>query len=50
MDQLGEARAEMAEALRVGPGFAVAATRFLFKHPKDGEHYYEGLRKAGLEK
>jgi len=50
MDQLGEARAEMAEALRVGPGFAVAATRFLFKHSKDGEHYYEGLRKAGLEK
>ena len=50
LGQLDEARAEVAEALRLRPGFTIGATRRLapFKHAKDDKHYVDALRKAGL--
>jgi adenylate cyclase len=51
--QLGkfdEARAEAAEMLRIDPKYTISrAARMLpFKRPEDAEHYFDGLRKAGL--
>src|SRR5262245_7313706 len=43
-------RAEVAEALRVEPGFPFQVGRRLtaFKYPRDDQPFFDGLRKAGL--
>jgi adenylate cyclase len=52
--QLGnneKARAEAAEVLRIEPKYTVEGTQARlsgFKRTQDAEHYFEGLRKAGL--
>jgi adenylate cyclase len=52
--QLGQqkaARAEAAEILRLEPAYTVDGTGRklgVFKFPEDAEHYFDGLRKAGL--
>jgi len=48
--QVGEARAEAAEVLRINPGFTIQSYKRIdvFKDPKDTEHRLDGLRKAGL--
>ena len=52
--QLGnieKARAEAAEALRIDPRWTIegAGMRLnTFKRAEDAEHYFDGLRKAGL--
>jgi len=48
--QLDEARAEVAEVLRLRPGYTISAARCLapFKHAKDDKHYFDALRRAGL--
>jgi adenylate cyclase len=46
-----EAHAEAAEVLRIDPKFTIDGTQrrlALFKHPEDAEHFFDGLRKAGL--
>jgi hypothetical protein len=50
LGQLEEARAEVAEVLRIDPGFTIELSkRFtIFKDPKDVEHRIDGLGKAGL--
>jgi adenylate cyclase len=48
LGRIEEARWEMADALRTGPKLALSIVKFLFKHGKDAEHYYEGLLMAGL--
>ena len=51
LGQVEEARAEAAEVLRLGPSFTISgAGRRLsaFKSPQDDEHFFDGLRKAGL--
>ena len=50
LGQLEEAKAEVAEVLRIDPGFTIEIwKRFtIFKDPKDVEHRIDGLRKAGL--
>ena len=50
--QLKEARAEVAEVLRVNPGFTIESLKRLapYKDPKDTEHHIDGARKAGLPK
>ena len=52
LGQLEEARAEIAEVLRIDPGFTVAKSKqtylYFFKNPSDAEHNIDGLRKAGL--
>ena len=52
--QLGnieKARAEAAEALRIEPKFTIEGTQARlssFKRTEDAEHYFDGMRKAGL--
>ena len=52
--QLGnieQARAEAAEVLRNDPKWTIDGTQALvtpFKRPEDAEHFFDGLRKAGL--
>jgi adenylate cyclase len=52
--QLGqheEARAEVAEVLRLQPNYTISGTArrvIAFKHAKDDKHFFDGLRKAGL--
>jgi adenylate cyclase len=51
LGRLEQARAEAAEVLRIQPGFTVTGTprrTMVFKSAQDGEHYFEGLRMAGL--
>jgi adenylate cyclase len=52
LGQLEEARAEIAEVLRIDPDFTVAKSKqtylYFFKNPSDAEHNIDGLRKAGL--
>ena len=50
MGHLDEARAEAVEALRVAPNFSLSGFRPLFglKNPRDENHLFDGLRKAGL--
>jgi adenylate cyclase len=51
MGRLEEARAEAAEIMRLQPKYTIGgvARRIVaFKHAKDAEHYFGGLRKAGL--
>ena len=46
-----EARAEVAEVLRMNPKYSIDGTQRrinIFKLPADAEHYFEGLRMAGL--
>ena len=51
--QLDEARAEAAEVLRIEPRYTIDGTArraagAWIKSPDDAEHYFDGLRKAGL--
>jgi len=50
LGQLEEARKEVAEVLRINPGFTIESWKRLavYKDPKDAEHRIDGLRKAGL--
>jgi adenylate cyclase len=50
LGKLDEARAEAAEVLRIDPKWTISkGARLLpFKRPEDGEHFFDGLRKAGL--
>jgi adenylate cyclase len=45
-----DARAEVAETLRIEPGFTIARWKCtaVYKTPHDAEHLFDGLRKAGL--
>jgi len=47
---LAEARAEAAEALRIDPAFTIERWKYhaVYRHSQDGEHLFDGLRKAGL--
>ncbi len=51
LDRLEEARAEVAEILRLVPNFPVEAFKqFLpYKDPADIERFLDGLRKAGMK-
>ena len=49
--QVEEARAEIAEVLRIDPNVTIsgtARTLTTFKHAKDDKHFYDALRWAGL--
>ena len=51
MGEMEEARAEAAEILRIDPGYTITGTGrqiMRFKSPADDEHFFDGLRKAGL--
>jgi adenylate cyclase len=50
LGQLGEAKAEAAEVLRIEPGFTIERWKCTvpYKNPEDAEHLFDGLRKAGL--
>jgi adenylate cyclase len=51
LGRLDEARAEAAEALRIDPKFTIDGTArrlALNERPEDTEHFFDGLRKAGL--
>jgi adenylate cyclase len=50
LGRLEEARATAAEVLRVEPNYTINGQRrlMLFKSPQHAEHYFGGLRKAGL--
>jgi tetratricopeptide (TPR) repeat protein len=51
LGQFGEARAEAAEVLRLHPAWTIEASGkplSPFKFPQEAEHYFDGLRKAGL--
>src|SRR5262245_8688598 len=51
MGKLAEGRAAVAEVMRIEPNFSISGTtRVLvtFKNPDDDQHYFDGLRKAGL--
>ena len=45
-----DARAEVAEILRLDPGYNLAslAERLRFKHPEDSERYLDDLHPAGV--
>lgn len=51
LGQLDEARAEAAEVLRIDPEYTIEGTQrrlSAYKLSADEEHYFDGLRKAGL--
>jgi TolB-like protein/class 3 adenylate cyclase/tetratricopeptide (TPR) repeat protein len=50
MGHLEEARAEVAEAVRLKPKYSISSFREFvsFKYPQDDNHFFDGLRKAGL--
>jgi len=51
LGKLEEARAEAAEVLRIEPKWTIEGTQArlsTFKRPEDAEHFFDGLRKAGL--
>jgi adenylate cyclase len=50
LGQLDKAREEAAEALRIEPWFTINQGIFarICKRPEDGEHFSDGLRKAGF--
>src|SRR5262249_44201733 len=50
LGQIDRARDEAAEALRIEPWFTIGQGIFarFCKRPEDGEHFSEGLRKAGF--
>ena len=51
LGQLEEARAELAEALRLNPNYALESMRqrLLYKDPADLDRFLAALRKAGLK-
>ena len=51
MGRFEEARAAVAEVMRIEPGYTISGiTRptITFKNVEDAQHYFDGLRKAGL--
>jgi len=51
LGQRDEARAEVAEVLRLRPGYTISGgvqVLARFKHTKDEKHFFDALRKAGL--
>jgi adenylate cyclase len=51
LGRMGDARAEVAEVLRIQPNYTIAGTArraTAFKSAKDDMHFFDGLRKAGL--
>jgi len=51
MGKLEEARAAAAEVMRIEPNYTIGSTSralITFKNPDDDQHYFDGLRKAGL--
>jgi adenylate cyclase len=50
LGQVAEAKAEAAEVLRIEPDFTIERWKCtaVYRHPKDAEHLFDGLRKAGL--
>jgi tetratricopeptide (TPR) repeat protein len=50
LGKLDEARAETMEVLRIDPKWTInkGARTLPFKRPEDAEHFFDGLRKAGL--
>jgi adenylate cyclase len=50
LGHLEKARAEVAEMLRLHPGFTIAGMVRIspLKQARDRKHYHDGLRKAGL--
>lgn len=50
LGQLDKAKEEAAEVLRIDPWFTIDQAIFakICKRPKDGEHFNDGLRKAGI--
>jgi adenylate cyclase len=51
LGELEEARREAVEVLRIEPRWTIDGTArhlAVFKHPRDAEHWFDGLRKAGL--
>jgi adenylate cyclase len=51
LGELDKARAEVDEVLRVNPNYTIEGTQrqlSMFKRPEDAEHFFDGLRKAGL--
>ena len=51
MDMLEEARAEVDQVVRIEPNYTIsgiARPTIAFKHADDDQHYFDGLRKAGL--
>lgn len=51
MGKVEEARAAVAELMRIEPDYTIGATSramVTFKNPDDDQHFFEGLRKAGL--
>jgi adenylate cyclase len=51
LGQLDEAHAEAAEVMRIDPNYTIDGTQrrlARFKRPEDAEHFFDGLRKAGL--
>src|SRR5262245_38927429 len=51
LGRLEEARGAAAEVLRLQPGYTIsgiASGITVFKNPEDGQHFLDGLRKAGL--
>jgi len=50
LGQMSEARGEASQVLRIDPKFTIGTRRPLsvFKHSDKAEHYFDGLRKAGL--
>ena len=50
LGQLEAARIQIGEVLRINPQYSLATSEVprFFKHLKDTEHLFDGLRKAGL--
>ena len=48
--QVEQARAEVAEVMRINPGFTIESAKrvVVYKDPDDVEHRLDGMRKAGL--
>jgi adenylate cyclase len=51
MGKFEEARAEVTEVIRIEPNYTISGSvrpMVTFKNPDDDQHYFDGLRKAGL--
>jgi len=51
MGRLEEARAAVAEIMRIEPNYTIGGSSrpmIAFKNPEDDQHLFDGLRKAGL--
>jgi adenylate cyclase len=50
LGRIDDARAEVAEILRLDPGYTLAdlSERLPFRYPEDREHYLADLRRAGV--